>query len=158
MIKIDIKMMDELSRLAKLSPRMRQNRNFHTSYDDPVNRMLNAVEPEAYFPPHRHLKPPKREVFIIFRGRATMIEFDEGGGISDLCVLDAREGRFAAEVAPGVWHSIVPLEQGTVLYEIKDGPYDKNSDKEFAPWAPSEQDPSAAKYVSGLLSRISLHS
>ena len=151
MIKIDRKTIDETSRMAASSPRKRQNRNFHVSYGDPINRMLNAVEPEAYFPPHKHENPPKREVFLILKGRVLMIEFDDDGRITDHVVLDTREGSFGAEVGPGAWHSIVPLEKGSVLYEIKDGPYSKETDKIFAPWAPAEGAAGADDFVRKVL-------
>lgn len=36
------------------------------------------------------------------------------------------------------WHSIIALEEGTVMYEIKEGPFDENRRKMFAAWTPGE--------------------
>jgi len=154
MIKIDRKMIEETSRMAASSLRKRQNRNFHVSYDDPINRMLNAVEPEAYFPPHKHVDPPKREVFVILKGRVLMVEFDDGGKITDHVLLEAAAGNFGVEIAPGVWHSLIPLERGSVLYELKDGPYSKEADKVFAPWAPAEGAACAGDFVRKVLAAV----
>lgn len=156
MIKIDRKLIDETSRMAASSPRKRQNRNFHVSYDDPINRMLNAVEPEAYFPPHKHVDPPKREVFVILKGRVLMVEFGDDGKIIDHLVLDPGAGNFGVEFKPDVWHSIMPLEKGSVLYEIKDGPYSKETDKVFAPWAPAEGAAGADDFVRKVLAELKL--
>jgi cupin fold WbuC family metalloprotein len=54
--------LDELSGLAKVSPRLRQHRNIHTSYDDPCQRLFNAIEPESYIRPHRHAADPRDEL------------------------------------------------------------------------------------------------
>ncbi len=147
MLKIDKEMVDRSAREASASPRKRQNRNFHASYSDPINRMLNAVEPDAYFPPHKHVDPPKREVFVILKGKVLVVEFNDDGKITDHVVLDPRTGNFGVEIQPGVWHSLIPLERGSVLYEVKDGPYSKEADKVFAPWAPAEGSAGADDFV-----------
>lgn len=127
------------------------NYNFHEENSDPINRMINAVEPEAYFPPHKHVDPPKREVFIILKGKVLVVEFDDDGSISDHVELDTRRGNFGVEIPPGVWHSLIPLKAGSVLYEIKDGPYDKSSDKIFAPWAPKEDEEGGLEFGKDIL-------
>jgi cupin fold WbuC family metalloprotein len=156
MIKINKELVSCISEKAKGAPRKRLNYNFHAEPSDPVNRMLNAVEPEAYFPPHKHNDPSKREVFIILRGRVVVLEFDDTGVITDHVVLDAKKGNFGVEIPPGTWHSLAPLESGSVLYEMKDGPYIASEDKLFADWAPEENDPAAAEYVKDMLAQIGL--
>ena len=41
------------------SPRLRLNHNFHDDLADPINRMLNALEPGTYLQPHKHENPDK---------------------------------------------------------------------------------------------------
>jgi len=41
-----------------------------------------------------------------------------------------------------------------VCYEVKPGPYDAATDKEFAPWAPREGDPGALEYLRLLVERV----
>ena len=55
------------------------------------------------------------------------------------------------EVPPMVWHTLYPLEQGSVTMEIIKGPYDEKLFKEFAPWAPSEGDPAYEEYSKNFL-------
>lgn len=155
MKKITKSLIEEVSLSAKQSERKRMNYNFHEENSDPINRMINAVEPEAYFPPHKHVDPPKREVFIILKGKVLIVEFNDDGSISDHVELNARRGNFGVEISPGVWHSLIPLEVGSVLYEIKDGPYDKSLDKVFPEWAPAESDKGAKKFVDKVLAEIS---
>jgi len=152
MKKITKELIGEVSASAKESGRKRMNHNFHEKYSDPINRMINAVEPDAYFPPHKHESPAKREIFLILKGKVAVVEFDDAGGVLDHITLDAMRGNFGVEISSGVWHSIIPLEEGSVLYEIKDGPYDPSKDKIFPKWAPSEGDEGAKEFVDKVLS------
>jgi hypothetical protein len=49
-----------------------------------------------------------------------------------------------------VWHTFIALEPGTVLFEVKPGPFDDRTDKEFAPWAPTENAQEAPEYLEWL--------
>ena len=54
---INEQLLDETQAKALQSPRLRMNYNFHERLDDPINRLLNAMEPGTYLRPHRHLNP-----------------------------------------------------------------------------------------------------
>jgi cupin fold WbuC family metalloprotein len=141
---IDRKTIQETSERALRSPRKRINYNFH-QLEDRVQRMLNAMEPETYVRPHRHIEPPKIECFLILRGKCTVILFNDVGTITDCIPLDGKEN-VGIDISPGVWHSVICDAPGTVLFETKDGPYVPATDKDFAVWAPIEGDPAAAGY------------
>ena len=64
---IDKQLLDDVSRLAQKSDRLRMNYNFHQSLEDKCHRMLNAVEPGTVVPIHKH--PTKDESFVILRGK-----------------------------------------------------------------------------------------
>lgn len=145
--------LDELSLKANNSPRKRLNHNFHDYLADPINRMLNAFEPGTYIQPHKHENPDKREVFIVLRGSLVVVIFDDSGNPVEFVLLDPNKGNHAVEVPPGVWHSVVSLESGTVVYEIKDGPYVQIDDKNFAKWAPKEDDAKCGEYLAWLTDR-----
>jgi len=144
------KLLDELSVKAVISPRKRLNHNFHDDLADRINRMLNAFELGTYIQPHKHENPDKREVFIVLRGSLVVVIFDDSGNPVDFVLLDPAKGNYAIEVPPGVWHSVFSLEKGTVVYEIKDGPYSQISDKNFASWAPNEGDSHCDDYLTQL--------
>lgn len=151
MLKIVSKnLLDELSHKAAHSPRKRLNLNFHEEFSDPINRMLNAFEPGTYIQPHKHENPDKREVFIVLRGRMLMVIFDDSGTPIDFILLDPELGIYAIEIPKGVWHSVISLAAGTVVYEIKDGPYIQPLDKNFASWAPKEGDLECDNYLTRL--------
>ncbi len=146
--------LDELSRKAINSPRARMNRNYHDELADPVNRMLNAFEPGTYVQPHKHENPNKREVFVILRGCLNVVIFDDLGVVSDSILLDREKGNYAVEIPPGVWHTVIAIETGTVVYEVKDGPYSPFDDKNFASWAPREGEAGCAEYLARLTNEL----
>jgi cupin fold WbuC family metalloprotein len=154
MIKINRELLNSLSRQAKESERKRKNHNFHPGPEDPMHRMLNAMEPETYVRPHKHVEPMKREAFIILRGGIFLVEFDELGEITDHFIMQAGSGNEGAEITPGSYHTLIPLESGTVIYEIKDGPWDINTDKVFAQWAPEEGSLDGMAYNAQILERL----
>lgn len=154
MIIINRLLTSDVAREAKNSPRLRKNFNFHSDYADPVNRMLNAFEPGTYIRPHKHESPDKFEAFIVLTGKALALRFDDAGAILEHAVLDHATGVYGIEFAPREWHSIVSLVSGTVLYEVKPGPYAPIADKNFAPWAPPEGSPEAAAYIASILARV----
>lgn len=154
MIKIDSELVSNVSAKAKNAGRKRMNHNFHQEQNDTLQRMLNAMEPGTYVRPHRHVAPVKREAFVILRGRIAFIEFDDFGTITESCIMDAARGCYGAEITPGAFHTLVSLEPGSVLYELKDGPYDADTDKEFADWAPEEGSVEAVEYVKGLRGKM----
>lgn len=145
-------LLDKVSQEAKESPRLRMNYNFHESPDAPVQRMLNALEPDTYLPPHRHKNPDREEMYLVLRGRLITFFFDDEGNITERIELNPAEGRYGIEIPPGTWHSIVVLEEGTVIYEAKQGPYIPLSKENIAPWAPDGNDTEAVKeYIKKLL-------
>ncbi len=141
---------------ARSSPRLRANHNFHASPADSFHRFLNAWVRGTYAQPHRHLVPPKPESFSILRGELACFVFDEGGGVLERRIL-GRGGCFGVDLAPGVWHTLAPVTPEAVCFEVKPGPWDPETDKEFAPWAPREGEPAAAVYLAGLMNSLDLH-
>ncbi|HEY7338979.1 MAG TPA: WbuC family cupin fold metalloprotein [Bryobacteraceae bacterium] len=145
---------DSVEARALQSPRRRMNYNFHSSAEDNPHRFLNVLLKGTYIRPHRHADPPKSESFVVLEGAADVILFDDDGAVTARYSLGAEspEGRlWGIDIAPGVWHTILPRTARAVCFEVKPGPWRPASDKEFAPWAPAEDDPSAAEYGNGLL-------
>jgi cupin fold WbuC family metalloprotein len=90
---IDSALLEHVSGLAAASPRRRKNFNFHLSEEDAAHRLLNAIEPDSYIPPHRHLDPTKDETLVVVRGRLGAVVFDETGSVVDTAVLDPHGER-----------------------------------------------------------------
>lgn len=156
MIRINEDFLNQTTAKARESKRLRMNYNFHPQLDDPISRMLNAMEPGTYIQPHKHEDPDRFEVFLVLRGRFVVVTFDEAGNITDHYVLDAREGKYGVEIPARVYHSLMSLESGSVAYEIKEGPYTPATAKNFAPWAPAEGEADAGQYMQKLLDVLGL--
>ncbi len=147
---IDECLLNAASAHARTSARRRHMHRFHQEYAEPVQRMLNALEPESYVPPHRHADAGTVEVFVALRGRLGVLEFDDAGAVRNVFVLDPGGPVRGIEIPPNAWHTILALDPGTVAYEVKPGPYDPARAKEPAPWAPPEGDPGAPAYLARL--------
>ena len=76
---LDRALLDAVVAEAQRSPRRRMNRNFHPHDDHPAHRLLNAIEPDSYVRPHRHLDPLKDETILCVKGRLGCILFDDSG-------------------------------------------------------------------------------
>ena len=152
---IDTKLLDEVCLQANGNPRLRMNYNFHQNESDPVNRLLNAMQPGTYFPPHRHLNPDKDESFLVLRGRLMTFLFDEEGNLTDKIEIDPLKGVYGMEIPANIWHTFVVLEPDTVVYEVKEGPYAPLTPENIAPWAPDSSISEAIRqYISELESAM----
>lgn len=152
---IDKQLLDRTTEAAKVSPRLRMNYNFHDDTNDPLNRLINAIEPDSYIRPHRHLNPDKEEIFLLLRGKAVFFVFNEEGTIIEKLLLAPDDGTYGAEIAAGIWHSLLVLEPGTVVYEVKRGPFAPLSPENLAPWSPPAEDPEAVeRYMEKLRASI----
>lgn len=76
---INEQLLDEVTRRAQNSPRLRMNYNFHQSLDEKCHRMLNALEPGTDVPIHRH--PTKDESFVILRGKVRVTTHNDDGSV-----------------------------------------------------------------------------
>jgi cupin fold WbuC family metalloprotein len=148
---------DAVATLAAASPRLRMNHNFHSGPTDNPHRFLNVLLRETYIRPHRHSAPPKSESFLVLEGMADVILFDDRGAVTARYTLGAEspEGHlWGVDISPGVWHTILPRTARVVCFEVKPGPWVPSADKEFADWAPAENDPDAKAYRKALLVMI----
>ena len=151
---IDNALLDELCAAAAASPRRRKNRNFHSRDDHPAHRLLNAMQPESYIPPHRHLDPDKDETFLVLRGLLGLVLFDDQGAIVRSVKVGAGGAAIGVNIPHGTWHAAVALEPDTVFLEAKAGPYLPLTEAERAPWAPAENTAEAMPFLAMLKALI----
>lgn len=151
---ISRQLLDRLISEARVSPRRRKNHNFHSDYAEPCQRLLNAMEPDSYVQPHRHLTPLKPETFVILRGALLLLIFDDSGSVMESFTLRPEGEMMGVDVPAGAWHSVLALESGSVFFETKPGPYQPIDDKDWAPWAPVEGSPEAIIWLKELTQRV----
>lgn len=122
-MKITQAILDNLTEQAKSSPRLRMNLDLRNSSDDKSQRMLNAIEPGSPLPIHRHRK--SSETVVCLRGRLIEKFYDEIERIcTDTIELSPNGPVVALNIPMGQWHTVQSLESGTVIMEVKDGPYE----------------------------------
>lgn len=115
--------LDELTRRAQSSPRLRMNLDLRNSPEDQSQRILNAIEPGSPLPIHRHKHT--NETVVCLRGRLVEEYYDELERIcTDRIELTPGGPVAAINIPAGQWHTVKALESGTVILECKDGPYE----------------------------------
>ena len=126
-MKITQALLDKLTEQAKESPRLRMNLDLRNSADDKSQRMLNAIEPGSPLPIHRHQKTS--ETVVCLRGRLVEEFYDD---LERTCTerieLSPNGPVVALNIPAGQWHTVQALESGTVIMEMKDGPYEPLQD------------------------------
>ena len=132
---IDNQLLDTLSSQAKASPRLRQAYDLRNTPEDNSQRMLNTLEPGTVMPIHRHMKTS--ESIAMIRGKMVMRLYDDNGTITEEFVM-APAGSVTepvevpmVQVEAGQWHSLEVLEEGTVVFEAKDGMYEPLKEEEL---------------------------
>jgi len=124
-------MLDALSQQARQSPRRRANHNLHPELADPIQRLAIAMEPDTVVLPHRH--PHTFELLFPLRGRFLVLHFDDSGRVTGRTVLG--EEASVLENPAGMWHAVLSLDEGGVIFEVKHGPYVPVVEGDYAPWA-----------------------
>ncbi len=153
---IDQSLLAQVSAEAQASPRRRKNFNFHGRDTDSAHRLLNAIEPESYLAPHRHLDPSKDETMIVLCGSMGIVLFDAAGQVTHTHVLAAASPVCGITIPHGLFHTLVSLQAGSVMFESKAGPYLPLATDERASWAPAEGSAGVGAYAATLRALFAL--
>ena len=117
---VNQELLNDVIENAKASPRLRMNYNLHSDLNDKCQRLLNAMEPGTIMPIHHH---KVAEVYILLQGRIRVMTYDEKGNENSSVILDPREGNYGVQIPEITWHSLEVFESGSVIFEVKEGPY-----------------------------------
>ncbi len=125
---------------ARESPRLRKNYNFH-ELAEKVQRFVNVLQPGTYIRPHRHLRTSDSngfEFFLVLQGEIGIVLFDKTGQECHTERISAQGPVRGIELSEGTYHTLVALVPDTVVLELKEGPYQQSTDKEFLKMFPPE--------------------
>ena len=117
---VNQELLNDVIENAKASPRLRMNYNLHSDLNDKCQRLLNAMEPGTIMPIHHH---KVAEVYILLQGRIRVMTYDEKGNENSSVILDPKEGNYGVQIPENTWHSLEVFESGSVIFEVKEGPY-----------------------------------
>ena len=134
-------LLNELSAGAAASDRRRTHYNLHETLEDEFHRLCIAAEPGTYIRPHRHFDCRRWELFIVLAGRVRLVTFDDGGVVEEVHEMMPGGECVAVEFGCETWHTFVAEEPGSVVMEIKRGPYHRPPAEDMAAWAPAEKEP-----------------
>ncbi len=116
-MKITQALLDKLTAEAKASPRLRMNYDLRNSVADGSQRMLNAIEPGSP---------------VCLRGRLVEEFYDElERRCTEAIELSPGGPVVALNIPIGQWHTVRALESGTVIMEVKDGPYEPTGEEDI---------------------------
>lgn len=121
MILIDNNLLDTVTSQAEASQRLRMNYNLHETLDAKAQRLLNAMEPGTSLPIHRHCHTA--ETYVLLRGSIRVLFYNDVCELIDSVDLNPLEGKYGVDIPIGQWHALEVLEKGTVIFEVKEGPY-----------------------------------
>lgn len=126
---IDTQMLDQVTDQAKESPRKRTNFNLHDSLEAKAQRLLNALEPGTELLIHRHTLTA--ETYILLRGKIRVFFYNDKKEVTNTFDLDPDQGKYGIHIPAGQWHTLEVHESGTVIFEVKDGPYQPLPEKDI---------------------------
>lgn len=118
---IDQGLLDQVSAEARQNPRLRMNYNFHASPEAGAQRLLNALEPGTELPVHRHMHTG--ETYLLIRGKIRVMFYNDRKEMTESVLLDPLQQQYGVHIPAGQWHTLEVLESGSVIFEVKDGPY-----------------------------------
>ncbi|ACK68508.1 conserved hypothetical protein [Gloeothece citriformis PCC 7424] len=146
---LDQTLINSLIEQAQESQRLRQSYYFHQN-EEKAQRTLIALKKGTYVQPHRHIRDKTIkgfEMLLVLRGSIGFLRFDATGDVIDSVKLSAIGDKIGIEIEEGTYHTVVALEDNTILFEIKEGGYNFKEDKDFLQQFPGERTPQAKKMV-----------
>jgi len=140
--------------------RGRAHHNFHDSYAEGCQILINVISSNSYIRPHRHLIANKKEYLFAIEGEFAFLEFNDNGDISKLRYLTSEKysrknsSAYGVQVEPSTWHTVISLLPKSTILEVKEGPFDPLCCKEFLSGTPEEKSINAQRYFDYLKSEL----
>ena len=149
---------DQLSEIARSNYRSRENLNIHSSYNEKCQRFFNAIEPNSYIRPHRHSQSEGGETLLAVRGGFVLVIFKDEGEFDKVHFFGVganfQTDSLCVTIPDRIWHTVLAIYPGSVLFEVKTGPFVVSCSKELAPWAPLEESEEGVLYHKNLLHKV----
>jgi len=143
-VEVDQKEIEHLKGQANDSLDRRFRLCLHRTASDILHQSVIVFCQDAYIRPHRH-PIGKAESYQIIEGEMTVYFFDDNGNVVRTIEMGERQSgkTFFYRLGTNTWHMPVPRSEFVVFHETSLGPYNKESDVEFASWSPEDNDSAA---------------
>ena len=145
MLKLDKALFLSVAEKAIESPRRRMHYDLRTQAFEPLEadgscgwhdtsmKMLNVMMKDTIIPIHRH--NDTNEVVIIMAGAGDEVEYAVDSVSGELVEVSRVHleagGCTGVVVGRAVWHTFIPTEDNTVIFEAKDGAYDPKTTEDI---------------------------
>lgn len=136
LIKIDKKTIDMLKVKAKGNANGKYRLCMQHCSQDKLHEMFIVRSKGDYGRPDMHLHTT--ESHTIVDGAMLVVLFEEDGQIREVFEL-SKEGYQTYRIDTNIYHMQIPLTEQVVYYEIKSGPFTKDTNI-FPEWAPDPSD------------------
>lgn len=139
---------NELKRIA-----FRENINvrisMHQSPESDLHNMIILHHKGTYVIPHKHIK--KGETYHLIEGSQSVFIFEESGNIISRCDM-SLENNYLYRIGKNYFHTFIPTSDYVIFHESKIGPFVREGDSIFAPWAPTGDNKESVKiFMNNLL-------
>ena len=101
--------------------------------------------------PHRHRRSGSGtgfECILVLKGTIGLVLINNEGDIQQLLYLNTKGPTHGIEMTEDQFHTLVALEADSVIFELKQGPYQPAQDKDFLNSFPQEGTTEAARQES----------
>ena len=132
-VKVDSNIMSQLKQVAAQLDDDDVRLCLHYNPDANFHDMIILQHVRNYYRPHKHL--PKGVTFHIMEGTLAVFVFSDDGQVFDFSVLKLQEN-FVYRVDPDTYYAVIPLSDMVIYHESKPGPFLRENDSIFPPWAP----------------------
>lgn len=150
-IKVDNITVQDIKKNAALNSSGKMRYCFHENENADMQEMLFVMPKTGYARPHKHENVA--ESHVVIDGNGYCILFDDTGNILDSFEI-SPEHNFIYRISKEIWHMVVPVSEQIVIYEVREGKFDSNTNI-FPEWAPKENEAEKIiKYKQDLLKRI----
>ncbi|MEX0663011.1 MAG: WbuC family cupin fold metalloprotein [Balneolaceae bacterium] len=150
LFQLSIEMIEEGLEASRERERKRIILPIHRKQEAEVQRLVNFLQPGTYIRPHKHPLDHATESIVLLKGSIRFFTFDDDGEVLTDQIISSSPIPGVLDMEPNVWHSFLVLEEDTILFECKKGPYNAETDKEFAEWAPSERHQTVENWLNKL--------
>lgn len=124
-----------LQLLAAQHPKLRARLLLHQAHDSPVQEMIIVAHRDSYVRAHRH-PIDRSESYHLMHGELDVRIYSDAGRLERAFRL-TKECPFY-RVRGGWYHEPKPVSEWVTYHEVFTGPFDKERDVQYAPWAESE--------------------
>ena len=150
--------LEDLKRKALETANGRYRLCLHSSTEELVQNMVIVLTESSYVQPHRQ-RPGKSKAYHVMEGHLAVVLWNEKGAIDRIVDLGARGTGLPSlyHLSKSICHMPVPMSPVAIYQETSTGPFVKNWDVEYAPWAPAEEEvTTAAEFLSN--TKVSIRS